>query len=115
VPTQDDFFSVVSRDTVPHEKYRGFTFHFKPGILTCEQKINKASSILHIKSGQIIEMNEKLNIVPSLRLGHYALIDEIDSLLKGDHLFLSGNYFAGLSIEDCVSRSKSEVERLVKT
>lgn len=115
VPTQDDFFSVVSRDTVPHEKYRGFTFHFKPGILTREQKINKACGILHIKPGQIIEMNEKLNIVPSLRLGHYALIDEIDSLLKGDHLFLSGNYFAGLSIEDCVSRSKSEVERLVKT
>jgi protoporphyrinogen/coproporphyrinogen III oxidase len=114
VPTQDDFFSVVSRDTVPDEKYRGFTFHFKPGILTREEKISKVSDILHVKAGQILTVSEKLNIVPSLRLGHYALIEEIDALLKGENLFLSGNYFAGLSIEDCVGRSKSEVERLVK-
>jgi protoporphyrinogen/coproporphyrinogen III oxidase len=115
VPTDEDFFSVVSRDTVPHEKFRGFTFHFKPGILTKELKISKVCDILHIKADQIVEMDEKINIVPSLRLGHYALIDEIDALLEGNHLFLSGNYFGGLSIEDCVSRSKSEVERLVKT
>ena len=113
VPTQDDFFSVVSRDTVPDEKYRGFTFHFKPGILTRDQKINKVSEILHIKPNQIIEMNEKINIVPSPRLGHYALVDEIDEELQGSNLYLSGNYFAGLSIEDCVSRSKSEVERML--
>lgn len=113
VPTHDDFYSVVSRDTVPDAKYRGFTFHFKPGILAREQKIKKVCEILHMNADQIIEMDEKLNIVPSLRLGHNALIDEIDALLKGDHLFISGNYFGGLSIEDCVSRSKSEVARML--
>jgi protoporphyrinogen oxidase len=113
VPTNDDFFSAVSRDTVPDNKFRGFTFHFKPGILTKEQKIEKVSSILRVKSNQLIEIQEKMNIVPSLRLGHYELVNEIDALLKGKNLYLSGNYFAGLSIEDCVGRSKQEVARML--
>lgn len=114
VPIEDAFFSAVSRDTVPDSSYRGFTFHFKPELLTADQKVEKICKVLGISKDQIIESHEKLNIVPSLRLGHYALIDEIDQLLKEQNLFLSGNYFAGLSIEDCVSRSKAEVERMVK-
>lgn len=113
VPTNDDFFSAVSRDTIPSDAYRGITFHFKPNILTAQQKRDKVCEVLGIKEDQIIETHEKLNIVPSLRLGHYDLVDEIDTLLKGNNLFLSGNYFAGLAIEDCVSRSKAEVERMV--
>jgi len=114
VPINDDFFSAVSRDTVPDESYRAFTFHFKPELLTTDQKLEKACKVLGITKDQIIESHEKLNIVPSLRLGHYELIDEVDQLLKGQNLFLSGNYFAGLSIEDCVSRSKMEAERMRK-
>ena len=114
VPVDDVFFSVVSRDTLPDKNYRGFTFHFKPDILSAAQKLEKVSKVLGISNDQIIETFEKLNIVPSLRLGHYDLVHEIDRLLKNGSLFLSGNYFAGLSIEDCVSRSKAEVERLVK-
>jgi protoporphyrinogen oxidase len=82
--------------------------------LSKEQKIEKVCSILHIRQDQIVDMQEKQNIVPSLRLGHYELVDEINALLKGHNLYLSGNYFSGLSIEDCVSRSKEEVERMVK-
>ncbi len=114
VPVNDTFFSVVSRDTVPDEHYRGFTFHFKPGVLTWKQKAEKVCSILGLATNQIVEMREKSNIVPSLRLGHYELIAEIDALLKEKNLFLSGNYFAGLAIEDCVVRSKSEVNRMKK-
>ncbi|MCK5371553.1 MAG: hypothetical protein KAQ62_23485, partial [Cyclobacteriaceae bacterium] len=113
VPIDDDFFSAVSRDTISDESYRGFTFHFKPDILSNTQKIQKICDVLGISEDQIIESHERLNIVPALRLGHYALIDEVDQLLKDQNLFLSGNYFAGLSIEDCVSRSKSEVARMV--
>jgi oxygen-dependent protoporphyrinogen oxidase len=113
VPVDDVFFSVVSRDTVPDEKYRGFAFHFKPGILTREQKVEKVCQVLNINQNEILETKEKLNIVPSLRLGHYDLVAQIDALLQGRDLFLGGNYFAGLAIEDCVSRSKAEVERMV--
>ncbi len=113
VPINDDFFSVVSRDTVPDDQYRGFTFHFKPGLLNWRQKTELVCGILGIDTGQIIEMREKSNTVPSLRLGHYELIAEIDAMLKDMNLFLSGNYFGGLAIEDCVSRSKTEVARMV--
>ena len=114
VPTDDNFFSAVSRDTVPNEDFRGFTFHFKPGLLSANQKIEKACEVLGITKEQIIETHEKINIVPSLRLGHHELVDKLDDLLKRTNLFIGGNYFAGLSIEDCVSRSKSEVSRLLK-
>lgn len=114
VPVNDDFFSVVSRDTVPDARYRGFTFHFKPGLLDKNQKISRVCSILQIKPEDILTSWEKLNIVPSLRLGHYDLIGEINDLLSDRNLFISGNYFAGLSIEDCVSRSKAEVDRMTQ-
>ncbi len=113
VPVDDVFFSVVSRDTVPDEKYRGFTFHFKPGILTKEQKIEKVCQVLNINQNEILETKEKLNIVPSLRLGHYDLVAKINELLQAKDFYLGGNYFAGLAIEDCVSRSKAEVERMM--
>ncbi|MDZ7606614.1 MAG: FAD-dependent oxidoreductase [Cyclobacteriaceae bacterium] len=114
VPINDDFFSIVSRDTVPDDRFRGFTFHFKPGVLTWRQKTEKVCNILGIDTGQIVEMREKSNVVPSLRLGHNELVHEIDRLLQGTGLYISGNYFAGLSIEDCVIRSKTEVERMAK-
>jgi protoporphyrinogen oxidase len=113
VPTHDDFYSVVSRDTVPHEKYRGFSFHFKPGKLSKTKKIDRICRIMDVKENQLQQIVEKTNIVPSLRLGHYELIAEVDTMLKGKNLFVTGNYFAGLSIEDCVSRSKQEVQRMV--
>lgn len=115
VPVNDHFFSAVSRDTVPDEKFRGFTFHFKPARLTKEEKIEKVCDVLGISEDKILTSFEKVNLVPSLRLGHYDLVDEIDQLLKGLPIFISGNYFAGLSIEDCVSRSKQEVERMLNT
>lgn len=114
VPVSDDFFSAVSRDTVPDENFRGFTFHFKPGLLNAEAKLKKACDILGITSDQVVETYEKINIVPSLRLGHYELVAQIEEMLADGKLFISGNYFAGLSIEDCVSRSKTEVARMTK-
>jgi len=33
-------------------------------------------------------------------------------LLAGEQLMLSGNYFGGMAIEDCLARSKAEVMRL---
>lgn len=112
VPVNDDFFSAVSRDTVPNNNFRGFTFHFKPDLLSSDEKLDKVCSVLGISKEQVLEIHEKMNIVPSLRLGHYDLVYEIDALLAKSTLFLSGNYFAGLSIEDCTSRSKTEVERM---
>jgi len=112
IPTNDCFYSIVSRDTVRHDKYRGFTFHFKPGILDEEKKLKRIANILKIKPEEIGYVVRKENHVPSLRAGHDKLINAIDGLISKKRLLLTGNYFSGMAIEDCVSRSLSEFMRL---
>jgi oxygen-dependent protoporphyrinogen oxidase len=51
--------------------------------------------------------------LPSLALGHAAIAEEIDRHLPGSGLYITGNYFGGLAIEDCSLRSAKEAERLI--
>ncbi len=114
ISPNDIFYSVVSRDTVLDENYRGFTFHFRPG-LDDKTKRSRITDVLGVSMSKIEESFAKVNIVPSLRLGHHQWLETIDGMLKGNkNLLLSGNYFGGMAIEDCVSRSKSEFERLTR-
>lgn len=115
VSANDSFFSVVSADTVKHDTYRGFTFHFKAKSLSYESKLARISEVLSVSRDQFTHIVEKENTVPTLFWGHDKLIKEIDGLLEGKPLFLTGNYFEGLAIEDCVSRSLSESRRLKET
>ncbi len=112
IPTSDSFYSVVTRDTVRHCKYRGFTFHFKPGVVDREGKLRRIAEVLGVEQGQLVNIVEKKNFVPSLKVGHNILVGEIDKSLSGSHLFLTGNYFDGMAIEDCVTRSRKEFLRL---
>jgi oxygen-dependent protoporphyrinogen oxidase len=112
IPVDDIFYSVVSRDTVPHDHYRGFTFHFKPGLLKREAKLERIAEVLGVRVSQMEFIAERENLVPSLRAGHPELIAKVDLSLAGKPLFLTGNYFKGVSIEDCVSRSLTEFQRL---
>jgi protoporphyrinogen/coproporphyrinogen III oxidase len=114
IPVNDIFFSVVSRDTVPHGHYRGFTFHFKPGVLRRDAKLDRIARVLGVRAVQLESIVEKENYIPSLRTGHQEITAEVDRLLSGKPLFLGGNYFRGVAIEDCVSRSLSEFQRLIK-
>lgn len=115
IPLDDDsFFSIVSRDTIPHQQYRGFTFHFKPNCLDYQQKITKITHQLKIPDQDLLEIAEKENIMPSFRLGHAQIIQTVDSLLQDQPLLLTGNYFSGMAIEDCVQRSIKEFSRIFK-
>lgn len=110
VPAEEDvFWSAVSRDIVPHESLRAFTFHFKPGI-GGETKIRRISEVLGTARFKRIE--EAGAVLPSPRLGHARLIREIDHFISFKKLLLTGNYFSGLAIEDCVERSRREFGRL---
>jgi protoporphyrinogen oxidase len=112
ISPDDVFFSVVSRDTVPDDNYRGFAFHFKPG-LDDKTKRSRITEVLGVSLSKIEHTVSKLNTVPSLRLGHHKWLEKTDSLLKSEkNLLLTGNYFGGMAIEDCVSRSRSEFDRL---
>ena len=50
--------------------------------------------------------------LPSPALGHGDLVAEIDRCLAGSRLAVTGNYFDGLAIEDCVQRSFAEWARV---
>jgi protoporphyrinogen oxidase len=109
IPASDIFFSAVSRDTVRDDAYRGFTFHFGPGV-EHEAKSRRIREVLGVDGFE--EVSEGRSALPSPVLGHEQLVADIDRMLEGKRLLLTGNYFAGLAIEDCVLRSLSEFDRL---
>jgi len=112
ISPNDVFYSMVSRDTVKDANYRGFAFHFKPG-LDESAKFRRISEVLHIGLQAIEHKVMKMNVVPSLRMGHKEWVKKADDLLGGaGNLLLTGNYFGGMAIEDCVMRSVSEFSRL---
>lgn len=113
ISPNDIFFSAVSRDTVPDDNYRGFAFHFRPGE-SDETKMRRITDVLGIAEDKIVHKYEVMNTVPSLRVGHREWLEKMDGMLAGKNLLLTGNYFGGMAIEDCVSRSLSESERLGK-
>jgi len=112
IARNDIFYSAVSRDSLKDEDYRGFAFHFKYGASDHESKLGRISEVLGVAREKLDLVVTTHNSVPSLRIGHDALIGEIDRLLSGKRLLLTGNYFSGVSIEDCISRSLDEITRL---
>lgn len=112
IPAKDDFYSAVSRDTVPHASYRGFSFHFKSGRLPLEAKLKRVAEVLHVGQEDLEQVVQRESRLPSPVVGHGALTAEIDRSLASGKLLVTGNYFAGMAIEDCIVRSRKEFERL---
>lgn len=108
------FYSAVSRDTVPDARYRGFTFHFRPDVLDEEGKLNRIAQVLNVPRAALGTENvaSKINQLPALRVGHGERTHHLDAALAGSRLALTGNYFTGVSVEDCVTRSRGEFVRL---
>jgi oxygen-dependent protoporphyrinogen oxidase len=109
--SDDVFYSFVSRDTFPDAVYRAFAFHFRAGASRHGARLDRIASVLGTRSFEQIVTAE--HVIPSLRLGHKNLIKEIDGFIAGTRLLLTGNYFSGIAIEDCLSRSLKEFERLL--
>lgn len=108
------FYSAVSRDTVPNPVHRGFTFHFRPGALDEAGKLNRIAQVLNVPRSAFDADNvaARINRLPALRVGHDDLMNAVDRALAGSRLALTGNYFTGVAIEDCVTRSRAEFARL---
>jgi oxygen-dependent protoporphyrinogen oxidase len=107
----DIFYSFVSRDTFPDPLYRAFAFHFKAGAGSREVRLRRIAEVLGTKNFEYAASAG--HVIPALRLGHKETIAGIDGLLAGTPLLLTGNYFSGIAIEDCVSRSLQESGRIV--
>lgn len=112
IARDDSFFSVVSRDNLSHPAYRGFTFHFKPDHKDQETRLQRIGAVLGTDTRRFRDVVFKTNRLPALAVRHDDLITEIDRRLAGLPLALTGNYFTGLSLESCVTRSLAEFSRL---
>lgn len=110
IPVNDLFFSVVSRDIVADDNYRGFTFHFRPG-LEYERKKSRIKEVLGTDKFEALSENSAF--IPSPALGHGNIVNDIDRLVGAKRVFITGNYFDGLAIEDCVARSSMQFGRLI--
>ena len=108
----DDFYSVVSRDLVPDPHYRAFTFHFRPDRLDAHGKVQRIQQVLGVDDTAVQASASYQNRLPALRLGHQDLIAKLDEALHGQPIALTGNWFAGVSIEDSLVRSAAEYARL---
>jgi protoporphyrinogen oxidase len=115
IAADDVFLSAVSRDVVKDDRFRGFAFHFRPGMAGKDEKLARIAAVLKVKPEQLTRVAYKDdNSVPSLTVGHSRWVAEADRLVAGSQLLLAGNYFSGVAIEDCVVRSFQESERLRK-
>jgi protoporphyrinogen/coproporphyrinogen III oxidase len=115
IPAHDDFYSAVSRDTVPHPTLRGFSFHFKSGKLPLEAKLKRIAQVLRVKPEDLEQPVERVSCLPSPVLGHGRLTDEIDSCIAVQKHYVIGNYFIGMAVEDCIVRSRKEFDRLSRS
>jgi UDP-galactopyranose mutase len=111
VAVDDIFHSAVTRDPFPDAARRAFAFHFKPGHAR-EARLKRIAEVLRVAPADLSEVAEQKLVLPSPALGHADLIREIDRCLAGGRLALTGNYFQGLAIEDCVLRSNDEWRRV---
>jgi len=111
VPRDDVFHSAVTRDPVPDPTWRAFAFHFRPGM-AAEARMERVTAVLNVRRSDLEEVVEKRSTLPSPVLGHEEIVREIDRLSTDSRLCLTGNWFAGLAIEDCVERSRAEWARV---
>jgi len=111
IAADDDFYSAVSRDFVAHPHLRGFTFHFKPGLLGDEEKVQRICTVLGVETSDLQYVFHKTNRLPAPGMGHHLLIEEMDAMLANQPLALVGNYFDGVAVEDCLQRVEKEWAR----
>jgi oxygen-dependent protoporphyrinogen oxidase len=108
VASDDLFWSAVTRDTFPDARWRAFAFHFKGGRADRDAKLRRAAAALGIQPSDFVQVVEARRTLPSPALDHAGVVAGIDAALAGERLALTGNYFDGLAIEDCIQRSFAE-------
>jgi oxygen-dependent protoporphyrinogen oxidase len=102
------FLSAVSRDFLVDPALRGFAFHFPGGAMDEAARIEAACAALGVSPEKVRAQAFVRNRLPALRKGHPKVVEHLDQALAGGKLGITGNWFLGVSIEDCVTRSRAE-------
>jgi protoporphyrinogen/coproporphyrinogen III oxidase len=111
VPVDDVFYSAVTRDPFPDPNWRAFAFHFRTGLST-ERKVKRMCEVLGVAPRDLDCLKEQQTTLPAPRLNQADIVAEIQKQLVSNKFALLGNYFAGLAIEDCITRSFDEWQRV---
>lgn len=112
VPIDDIFFSAVSRDVVPDDRFRALAFHFRTGF-TLDERLDRIAKVTGASRHTFVHVSEHASSLPSPGLGHADIVRAIDQGIAGSRVYVAGNFFGGLAIEDCVLRSAAEAARLL--
>lgn len=111
ISLSDEFLSAVSRDLIDNDEYRSFTFHFEKGRKTKSEKLELICKVLNISEQDIIETKSIEHSLPAMRIQHLHMDEKVQAVRRDKNIYLLGNYYYGLSLEDCVNRSKAEYGR----
>lgn len=114
ISLSDEFMSAVSRDLVDDDKLRSFTFHFEKGKKSEEQKIELICKVLNISKTDILESIAIDHTLASTRIQHLHMDKQIEDIRRNNSIYILGNYYYGLSLEDCVNRSREEFNRYIQ-
>lgn len=109
------FYSAVSRDVIKHPNLRAIVFHCKSQPnLEMKNIRNKATGVLGISTKDIIHAHTKQNSLPCYNKNHDIFIKDLeDALTKHKNLFITGNFFDRLAIENCIRRSNHQASKLI--
>ena len=113
LPLKDTFFSVVTSDVVDDECFRGFAFHFRSG-LSLDDRLDRIANVTGAARSSFLHVAENSTSLPSPGRDHARIFEAVEAGIAGSSVYLTGNYFGGLAIEDCVLRSRAEAERLLR-
>jgi protoporphyrinogen/coproporphyrinogen III oxidase len=108
IPLSNEFFSVVSRDTIEDEAWRSFTFHFAESKVSPAERLELIFRVLGIEDEHFSRTEIYRHILPAVRLVDLDLKEKLKNHLQGTSVSILGNYLQGMSLEDCVKHSKEE-------
>lgn len=111
INTGDLFLSAVSGDLSGDNNLRTFSFHFSKDQ-TNELRLQTICRVLGINVKDILDIQYANHVLPALTIEDINIITSVKELLKKEKgMYLLGNYFYGLSLEDCIHRSIDEASR----
>ncbi|WP_372640936.1 NAD(P)/FAD-dependent oxidoreductase [Ancylomarina sp.] len=109
IPLQGACYSMVTRDVLVDEKYRGFACHFQQDDASNGEQSATMARLLSLDE---IPQTQKANhTLPLIKVGHKERMAAIISQAQKTGVYITGNFFNGLSLEDCVERSSQEAQR----
>ncbi|MED7789285.1 NAD(P)-binding protein [Francisella sp. 19X1-34] len=107
------FFSAVSRDVIDHPNYRAIVFHCHSRA-SMKELIDKITKLLKIDQSDILHSYQKTNLLPCYHRNHNIFLQDLEKeLSQVPNIYITGNFFDRIAIENCIRRSNKEVNRLI--